>query len=62
LRAASGPDSGSRGGLDVLRGRDVDEVVELKQKQGTLLRRHQAAFYEWGTVPEELLYDRMKTV
>ena len=32
------------------------------QKLGTLLRMHEAAFYEWGAVPEEILYDRMKTV
>jgi len=23
---------------------------------------HEAAFREWGAVPEEILYDRMKTV
>jgi len=34
----------------------------LNQKLGTLLRMHEAAFQEWGGVPEELLYDRMKTV
>lgn len=32
------------------------------QKLGTLLRMHEAAFQEWGAVPEEILYDRMKTV
>src|SRR5207253_9336116 len=32
------------------------------QKLSTLLRMHEAAFYEWGAVPEEILYDRMKTV
>lgn len=32
------------------------------QKLGTLLRMHESAFYEWGAVPEEILYDRMKTV
>jgi len=32
------------------------------QKPGTLLRMHEAAFYEWGAVPDEILYDRMKTV
>jgi len=32
------------------------------QKLGTLLRMHEAAFYEWGSVPDEILYDRMKTV
>jgi transposase len=34
----------------------------LDQKLGTLLRMHEAAFREWGSVPEEILYDRMKTV
>lgn len=34
----------------------------LDQKLGTLLRMHEAAFEEWGAVPEEILYDRMKTV
>jgi transposase len=28
------------------------------QKQGTLLRMHGAAFYEWGAVADEILYDR----
>jgi transposase len=32
------------------------------QKLGTLLRLHEAAFQQWGSVPEEILYDRMKTV
>lgn len=32
------------------------------QKLGTLLRMHEAAFEQWGGVPEEILYDRMKTV
>ncbi len=34
----------------------------LDQKLGTLLRMHEAAFRQWGAVPEEILYDRMKTV
>lgn len=34
----------------------------LDQKLGTLLRMHERAFQQWGGVPEELLYDRMKTV
>jgi transposase len=34
----------------------------LDQKLGTLLRLHEAAFQEIGGVPEEILYDRMKTV
>src|SRR5256884_2307357 len=32
------------------------------QKPGTLLRMHEAAFNEWGAVPEEILYDRMRTI
>lgn len=32
------------------------------QRLGTLLRMHEAAFRQWGAVPEEILYDRMKTV
>jgi transposase len=32
------------------------------QKLSTLLRMHEAAFAEWGSVPEEILYDRMRTV
>jgi len=32
------------------------------QKLGTLLRMHEAAFRELGGVPEEILYDRMKTI
>ncbi len=32
------------------------------QKLGTLLRMHETAFYDWGAVPDEILYDRMKTV
>jgi transposase len=34
----------------------------LDQKLGTLLRMHEAAFQAWGAVPEEILYDRMRTV
>ena len=34
----------------------------LDQKLGTLLRMHEAAFQEWGAIPEEILYDRMRTV
>lgn len=34
----------------------------LDQRLGTLLRMHEGAFLEWGAVPEEILYDRMKTV
>jgi transposase len=32
------------------------------QKLGTLLRMHEAAFRQWGAVPAEILYDRMKTI
>ena len=32
------------------------------QTLGTLLRMHESAFREWGAVPDEILYDRMKTV
>jgi hypothetical protein len=34
----------------------------LDQKLGTLLRMHEDAFHQLGGVPEEILYDRMKTV
>ena len=34
----------------------------LDQKLGTLLRMHEEAFRQLGGVPEEILYDRMKTV
>jgi len=34
----------------------------LDQKIGTLLRMHEEAFRQLGGVPEEILYDRMKTV
>jgi hypothetical protein len=34
----------------------------LDQRLGTLLRMHEAAFQQWGGIPEEILYDRMKTV
>jgi transposase len=36
--------------------------VALDQKLGTLLRLHEAAFQQIGGVPEENLYDRMKTL
>jgi transposase len=32
------------------------------QKLGTLLRMHELAFKQWAGVPEEILYDRMRTV
>lgn len=34
----------------------------LDQKLGTLLRMHEEAFQQLGGVPDEILYDRMKTV
>jgi len=34
----------------------------IDQKLGTLLRMHEEAFRQLGGVPEEILYDRMKTV
>ena len=34
----------------------------LDQKLGTLLKMHEEAFRQSGGVPEEILYDRMKTV
>jgi transposase len=34
----------------------------LNQRLGTLLRMHEEAFRQLGGVPEEILYDRMKTV
>lgn len=34
----------------------------LDQRLGTLLRMHEAAFEEWGAIPEEILYDRMRTI
>ena len=37
-------------------------VAATDQKLGTLLRMREAAFMEWGAVPQEILYDRMKTV
>ena len=36
--------------------------VATDQKLGTLLRMHESAFRQWDGVPEEILYDRMKTV
>jgi transposase len=32
------------------------------QKLGTLLRMHETAFRQWGAVPAEILYDRMRTI
>jgi transposase len=42
--------------------RKLTAEAATDQKLGTLLRMHEAAFHEWGGVPEEILYDRMKTV
>lgn len=42
--------------------RTLMAMAALDQKLGTLLRMHEAAFNQWGGVPEEILYDRMKTV
>lgn len=42
--------------------RRMKAVAATDQKLGTLLRMHEAAFMEWGAVPREILYDRMKTV
>ena len=42
--------------------RKMTAEAATDQKLGTLLRMHEAAFHEWGGVPEEILYDRMKTV
>jgi len=39
----------------------IAEAV-LDQKLGTLLRLHEEAFRQLGGVPEEILYDRMRTV
>ena len=36
--------------------------ASLDQTLGTLLRMHEEAFRQLGGVPEEILYDRMKTV
>src|SRR5215472_397690 len=36
--------------------------VGVDQKIGTLLRMHEEAFRQMGGVPEEILYDRMRTV
>ena len=42
--------------------RRVMAAAATDQKLGTLLRMHEAAFREWGAVPQEILYDRMRTV
>jgi len=41
---------------------DWGHLGTLDQKLGTLLRMHEEAFRQLGGVPEEILYDRMKTV
>ncbi len=42
--------------------RRMKALAATDQKLGTLLRMHEAAFMEWGSVPQEILYDRMRTV
>ena len=42
--------------------RRMKAVAATDQKLGTLLRMHEAAFLEWGAVPNEILYDRMRTI
>lgn len=42
--------------------RRMKALAATDQKLGTLLRMHEAAFMEWGAVPQEILYDRMRTV
>jgi transposase len=42
--------------------RAIMAEAALEQKLGTLLRMHEEAFRQLGGVPEEILYDRMKTV
>ncbi|MCU1328856.1 MAG: transposase [Bryobacterales bacterium] len=42
--------------------RRMKAVAATDQKLGTLLRMHEAAFMELGAVPQDLLYDRMKTL
>jgi len=37
-------------------------AAALDQKLGTLLRMHEEAFRQLGGVPEEILYDRMRTI
>jgi transposase len=42
--------------------RSMMAEAAVNQKLGTLLRMHEEAFRQLGGVPEEILYDRMKTV
>jgi transposase len=42
--------------------RSMMAEASVDQKLGTLLRLHEEAFRQLGGVPEEILYDRMKTV
>ncbi len=42
--------------------RSMMAEAALDQKLGTLLRLHEEAFRQLGGVPEEILYDRMRTV
>lgn len=49
-------------GLTLGYSRAMMAEAALDQKLGTLLRMHEEAFRQLGGVPEEILYDRMKTV
>jgi transposase len=42
--------------------RAISAEAALDQKLATLLRLHETAFHALGGVPQEILYDRMKTV
>jgi transposase len=42
--------------------RMMQAAAATDQKMGTLLRMHEMAFRQWGAVPEEILYDRMRTI
>ena len=42
--------------------RSMMAEASVDQKLGTLLRLHEEAFRQLGGVPEEILYDRMRTV
>ena len=50
---------------NVLHGREIVRSLEpIRYLRGKLAEvpKKEAAFQEWGAVPEEILYDRMKTV
>lgn len=44
------------------RSRAMMASAAMDQKLGTLLRMHEEAFEQLGGIPEEILYDRMRTV